>query len=209
MKRIYRPYHFLWLPVLALLFAMPLLTILSGCGDSTYVPKPRGYYRIDFPKKEYTQFVSKDCPYAFEYPVYAKVQRDTSFFGAPPTDPCWLNIDMPQFAGVIHISYKEIKGENTLEKLLDDAHKLSYKHTVKADFIDETPINTPNNVHGLMYDIGGNAASNIQFYVTDSVHHFIRGALYFNVEPNSDSLAPVIKFVKEDVVHMVNTLQWK
>ena len=186
------------------------LIMLSSCGGSdNYTPKPRGYYRIDFPEKAYTKFDGADCPYSFEYPVYAKVIRDTAFFGARPDDPCWLNISMPEFAGMIHISYKDIKGENTLAKLLEDAHKLSYKHTVKADYIDETDINTPNNVHGLMYEIGGNAASNIQFYLTDSSKHFIRGALYFSTPPNADSLAPVVAFVKQDLIHLVNTMEWK
>ena len=193
--------------ICAFLFATGVFT---GCGsDDEYTPKPRAYFRIDLPKKAYTAFSSTDCPYTFEYPVYAEVQRDTNFMGAATSDPCWLNIDMKGLSAIIHVSYKEISRENNLPKLIEDAHKLSYKHTVKADYIDETPIHTPNNVQGLVYEIGGNAASNIQFYLTDSTKHFIRGALYFNTPPNSDSLAPVVKFVKEDMVHMIDTWKWQ
>ncbi|MDX2003272.1 MAG: gliding motility lipoprotein GldD [Chitinophagales bacterium] len=190
------------------LYLVVLCAVLAGCGEDDYVPKPRGYYRIDFPKKAYTRFESQDCPYSFEYPIYAKVQRDTTFFGARPDDPCWLNIEIPELSAMIHLSYKEINKENNLEKLMEDAHKLSYKHTIKADYIDETTVNTPQ-LKGIIYEIGGNSASNIQFYMTDSTRNFVRGALYFNAPPNADSLAPVIKFVKQDMLHMINTLQWR
>src|SRR5580698_4024662 len=127
-----------------LLFSLVLILYSCGGGGND-APKPRGYFRLDFPKKAYTRFTSPDCPYSFEYPVYAKVVHDSSFFGAPPDDPCWLNVEIPELSGTIHISYKEIKGQNTLEKLIEDAHKLSYEHTVKADYIDETSVNNPEH----------------------------------------------------------------
>lgn len=107
------------------------------------------------------------------------------------------------------MSYKVVGQQNSLDKLINDAFKLTYKHTLKADGIAEEDINTPNNVHGLFYEVGGNAASAKQFYVTDSICHYLRGALYFYAPPNADSLAPMQKFLQEDMWHLVNTLKWK
>ena len=102
-----------------------------------------------------------------------------------------------------------ITQKNPLEKLIEDAHRLTFKHTVKAEYIDELPISTANGVYGLFYDVGGNAASSIQFFLTDSTRYYIRCALYFNTESNADSLAPVIDFVKKDAWYMINSLKWK
>lgn len=192
-----------------ILMLITTLIFTTGCDDPVYTPKPKGYFRIDLPEKEYTEFTAPECPYKFSIPTYATVQLDTAFFGERPDDPCWLDINMPELAGEIHLSYKEIGPDNTLEKLIEDAHKLAYKHTIKADYIDEALINKPGaHVSGILYQIGGNAASNIQFYVTDSTEHFLRGSLYFGVTPNEDSLAPVISFVRQDLLYMIETLEW-
>ncbi len=105
------------------------------------------------------------------------------------------------------ISYKPVN--NNLNKLVEDARTMVYKHTVKADAINESRFRTPYNVSGVYYEIGGNAASSVQFFVTDSTQHYLRGALYFNAQPNKDSLAPVVAFLKDDVVQLINTLHWK
>jgi gliding motility-associated lipoprotein GldD len=120
-----------------------------------------------------------------------------------------MNITFPEYNAAVYLSYKEINAKHNLSKLIEDAHTLTYRHSIKADYIDEGTIKSRNNVYGLYYDVGGNAASNIQFFVTDSVKNFIRGSLYFNNEPNADSLAPVINFVRKDIEHMISTLKWK
>ncbi|CAN5220667.1 gliding motility lipoprotein GldD [soil metagenome] len=185
-----------------------VLLLLSGCDDPIYTPKPKGYFRIELPGKAY-QTYSSECPYSFEYPVYAKVERHNTFFGEDFSDSCWLDIRIPTLTGDIHLSYKNINETNTLEKLVEDAHQMAYKHTVKADYIDESLIRTPTGVGGILYELGGNSASNIQFYVTDSTKHFLRGSLYFGATPNQDSLAPVIQFVRADMLHLIETLEWK
>ena len=99
---------------------------------------------------------------------------------------------------------------NTLDKLIKDSYKLTFKHTVKADYIDETIIRSENkNVSGILYDVGGNAASAVQFYVTDSTTHFLRGSLYFYAPPNADSIAPSVAYFRNDVIHLIETLKWK
>ena len=189
-------------------FLFMLLYSLSSChGD--YMPKPKAYPRVHYPERKYEMFDPPSCPFKFEKPVYAIVQKDTSFFGKRPVEPCWLNIILPDFNGTINLTYKEINKNMTLDKLLDDAHKLSFKHDKKANYIDETLIVNKHGVSGLFYNVGGDAATNIQFFLTDSVHHYIRGSLYFYNEPNSDSMAPVLAFVRQDIDRMLSTFEWK
>jgi len=184
------------------------LLLLSSCSDS-YTPRPRGYFRIDLPQKAYRKYDSPVCPFRFDYPVYATIERDTMFFNEPAENPCWLNIDFRELGGKIHLSYKEINERNSFPKLLEDSHKLTFKHTQKAQYIDENAIDNRKGATGVLYEIGGNAASNVQFFLTDSARHYIRGSLYFSSIPNEDSLAPVIKFVKEDMMRMIESFEWK
>ncbi|MGX5818334.1 gliding motility lipoprotein GldD [Chitinophaga lutea] len=190
-----------------IVFAAVLL--LAACAQQGSTPKPRGYFRIDLPEKKYQVFNEPGYPYTFEYPVYAQIVKDTLFFDEKAENPWWINIDIPQFNGKIYLSYKDIKGENSLDRLVNDAFKLTYKHTLKAESIEEEDINTENNVHGLFYEVAGNAASAKQFFVSDSTRHFLRGALYFYAPPNADSLAPLHSFLEADMWHLVKTLKWK
>jgi gliding motility-associated lipoprotein GldD len=182
---------------------LPLAVLLAFAGcHHTYTPKPEGYLRIDFPDKDYRLFDSA-CPYSFEYPVYASVVPDTDKFA----EPYWVNIDFPRFDGKIHISYKAVR--NNLDRYTEDSRTLAYKHTIKADAIRETTFEDDSSrVYGILYEIKGNAASSLQFFVTDSTDNFLRGSLYFNVEPNKDSLAPVVAFFKDDIVHLMETVRW-
>ncbi|NIG52219.1 gliding motility lipoprotein GldD [Chitinophaga sp. Cy-1792] len=191
-----------------LLLAASLLTF-SAC-EQGFTPKPRGYFEIKFPERKYKVFDQPGYPYTFEYPEYANIIKDTSFFGDRPENPYWINIDFPSLNGKIYLSYKIIgDGNNSFRKLVDDAYKMTYKHTYKADYIDENVIHTENQVNGTFYQVGGNAASAKQFFATDSVKHFLRGALYFDAAPNADSLAPVNKYLQQDMWHMVETLRWR
>jgi gliding motility-associated lipoprotein GldD len=168
-----------------------------------YTPKPRGYFRIDLPKKQYTQFDST-FPYKFEYPIYALIKEDRS----RNSEKFWINIEYPELNGKIHISYKHVN--NNIEQILEDTRKLAYKHTIKADAINEKMFLKPEKkVYGILYEIEGNAASSVQFFLTDSTDHYLRGALYFNTETNKDSLAPVLNFVKEDVIRLIESFEWK
>ena len=183
-----------------------LLFTLSAC-NSVYSPKPRGYFRIDFPPHSYQAFDRPDFPYSFEYPVYGNIIRDTAFFGDKPENPYWINVDFPRFHARIYISYKEVNGN--YDKLREDAYKMTYKHTYKASSIEDSLISTPLGVHGIFFNVGGNAATAKQFFVSDSTRHFLRGALYFDTTPNSDSLGIVNAFLQVDMYHLINTLKWK
>jgi gliding motility-associated lipoprotein GldD len=151
-----------------------------------------------------------ECPFKFEKPVYAQVARDTTYLGKRLTsDQCWLNVYFPALNGVVNLTYKDINDTMNLERLVEDAHKMAFKHTKKANYIDEIKIDNAHGVGGILYDLGGDAASNVQFFLTDSNRHFIRGALYFYSPPNADSMAPVLDFVKADVKQMLKTFEWK
>ena len=190
-------------------FLIMLSLLLSSChGD--YTPKPKAYPRVIYPEKKYKMYDPADCPFKFEKPVYATVTQDTVFRGQQIiTISCWLNVNFPSLNGKINLTYKEINDTMKLERLIEDAHKMSFRHTEKADYIDEIRIVNDHGVGGILYDVGGNAASNVQFFLTDTTHNFLRGALYFNSEPNTDSMAPVVAFVKEDMKRMLKTFEWK
>lgn len=185
-----------------------LLNVFFISCNSPYVPKPAGYFNIDFPEKAYQTFNQSGFPYSFEYPAYAKIVRDSSFFGDAPENPWWINIEFPQFNGRVYVSYKEI-GQNQLDKLLNDAFNLTNKQSVKASSINDSLINTANGIHGRFFKVNGDVATANQFFLTDSMHHFLRGALYFDTTPNQDSLRPVNKFLVEDLMHLINTFKWK
>jgi len=182
---------------------MVMAVMAAGGCRRNYTPKPRGYFRIDLPEHAYREYRS-DCPFSFEFPVYANVQPDRSRMARP----CWFNVVYPDFNGTIHLSYQTVK--KNLEELTEDARTLVYKHSIKADAIGEQLFTHPDKkVYGILYDIKGNTASSVQFFLTDSSRHFIRGALYFNASPNADSLAPVIRFCREDIIHLIETFSWQ
>lgn len=190
-----------------LLFYFLFFILLFSC-NSTYVPKPEGYFKIEFPQKAYQAYNEPGVPYSFEYPVYAKIIRDSSFFGDTPENPWWINIEFPQFNGRIYISYKII-GQYKLDKLINDAYNMTNKQSVKANYINDSLINTGNGIHGTFFRVGGDVATANQFFLTDSTKNFLRGALYFDTTPNQDSLKPVNDFLVEDMMHLINTFKWK
>ncbi len=183
--------------------SLVLILFISACNND-YYPKPRGYFRIDLPEKAYQVF-DTTFPYSFEYPVYSRIVYDT----LPGAEPYWINIAFDQFKGTLHLSYKKI--DHNLNAYLEDTRTMAMKHIPKASGIENRQfVDEKYHVYGLIYDISGSgAASPYQFYVTDSVRNFVRGALYFKTIPNNDSLAPVIRFLEKDINHMIETFRWK
>lgn len=177
---------------------------LVSCGDNEDigVPKPKGYYRITFPAHAYKEFKPTNCPYSFDISTTAVAIPDTNGL----SEPFWYYIVMPKLNGQIYLTYKKLNGD--FNKYAEDTRTLVYKHTSRASSINESVLKVNEKVGGIMYEIGGDAASPIQFFVTDSTNHFLRGALYFNSAPNADSLAPAIKYAKEDIMKMITTLKW-
>jgi gliding motility-associated lipoprotein GldD len=180
-----------------------LILICSSClEEQVSMPKPRGYYRIDLPEKSYQPYEGP-CPYRFEFPRYAVYEADT----LPQGESCRANISIQPFKAKLHLTYKAILGN--LTSLSDDSRTLAYRHSVRASGIKEYLIDLPEHkVYGIIYEIGGDAASSIQFHVSDSSKHFLRGSLYFFAAPNADSLAPVVNFLRTDIEHMLKSFRW-
>lgn len=188
---------------LALILLSVTALAIWSCGPDP-VPLPRGYFRIALPEREYRSF-DTTWPYAFEYPLYSELRPDND----PESEPYWADLIIPRFGASIHLSYKRMDGE--LAPFAEDARKMAMTHIARSTGIQEMIVQRPEaRVFGIIYDIQGTeAASPIQFYLTDSTTHFLRGALYFNHSPNNDSLAPVITFLQEDILHLVESLRWK
>ena len=189
------------------LFFLVAALVMLACNNERVI-KPKGYFKINFPKHEYQVFNQAGYPYSFEYPTYANIAKDTSFFGEATENPWWINVEFPSLNGKVYISYKEI-GKYKLDSLLRHSFKLADAHKAKAYSNEDSLIKTPHNISGLMFNVGGNVATNNQFFLTDSTKHFLRGAIYFEATPNEDSILPVNKFVMEDVRHLINTFKWK
>jgi gliding motility-associated lipoprotein GldD len=208
-------------------FLFVLFAVFISSCNSNYTPRPRGFFKINFPAHAYQVFDKPGFPYRFEYPVYARIVQDSSFFDEQPENPYWLNIEFPQFQGKIYVSYITIGGRsrfkirdakgnyidsvgtNTFDNLIKSSYALTYKHSYKASSIEDSLFTTPNKIEGIYFKIGGNAATANQFLVTDSVKHFLRGALYFDATPNADSLGIVNRFLQQDMKHLINSLTWK
>jgi putative hemolysin len=177
--------------------------LLCSCGGEEPLPKPKGYMRIDLPEKNYVRF-SGDCPYEFDYPTYSYVVNK----GMKEEEHCFKNIEFEELHGTLHLTYKALN--DNVSEFIEDCHELAYEHSVRATSIDRKEFtNDSTKVYGLLYDIKGNAASPLQFYVTDSTRHFIRGAFYFMAKPNYDSIQPVLQFVREDIARFMESVTWK
>ncbi len=188
-------------------FISILLLITTGCRDVA-VPKPRGYFRIDLPEKTYVslkdQAGMQNMPFTFEFPAYGKLNIESE-----RPEEGWFNIEFPEYKAVIYMTYKPVK--NDFASLMEQTYTMNVKnHMTKADAINEKAFNDEKDkVFAVLYDLKGNTATGVQFYATDSVKHYLRGSLYFNAEPDADSLAPVIEFFREDIIHIVETLTWE
>jgi gliding motility-associated lipoprotein GldD len=191
-------------PFLIIAVISTFASMLPSCGES-YSPRPKGYFRIELPEKEYVRFDSA-YPYRFDMPAYSQFRPDTR----EVAEPYWADLDFPAFRGTLHLSYKTIEERSDLLNYMEDARNFVHQHIPKATGIREEILGDPERmVYGIYYEIRGReAASPLQFFLTDSTTHFLRGALYFRVTPNNDSLAPVIRFIEQDIRQMIRSLEW-
>jgi gliding motility-associated lipoprotein GldD len=212
----------------AYLFYFLLFTFyfLHSACNSTYTSKKTGYYKIDFPERKYTVFQKEGFPYTFEYPIYAQVVKDSTYFDQDLQNPYWINLDFPQLGGRIFLSYKAVGGKSTykvkqpdgsykdslginvFDLMVNDAFKLTSKNESVASSIKDSLFHTQNGITGVFFRVGGNAATAKQFFMSDTTKNFFRGALYFDVTPNADSLRPVQDFLQKDLDHLISTFKW-
>jgi gliding motility-associated lipoprotein GldD len=190
-------------------FLIILFVLVFSCrkkADSgDFVPKPKGYNRIDLSETKYQQ-MTENHPFSFQYSTQAVLKPDTVRWA----EPHWMYVYYPNLKAMIQLTYKPLGGDkNKLMKLIDDAHKLAAKHGQKAYSIQDLVLKTPSGKSAMLMELEGEVPTYLQFYTTDSTKHYMRGALYFNTALKSDSLAPVIEYLKKDVIHLLNTLEWK
>jgi gliding motility-associated lipoprotein GldD len=196
-KNYKRPVHF------GVVFLCALV-MFSSC-EKTYTPRPVGYNRLILPEQSYRTFPDT-LPYRFEYSNHARLLDDTSRI----SERYWVEIYYPDLKANVHITYKKINGsEKLLREYLNDAYTLTAKHQIKAHAIDEAIVTTPSGKTAVIAELEGEVPSQFQFTMTDSSKNFLRGALYFNMKVQNDSLAPAIDFMKKEIMHIINTLEWK
>lgn len=189
------------------------LALLLSCEEERLpIPKPRTYPKVDYPTRNYVAFDKEYCAFSFEYPDYMTFERDSVLINQKAKHPCWFILQVPSLNGSVHFTYTDIGGTNTednLFKVIQDSYTLTEKHNIKATGRVETPFtDTERGLFGITYQVEGNVASPYHFVVTDSVQHAVWASLYFNSQPNADSLAPIAAFVQEDLEHIINTIQW-
>mgnify|MGYP001628096554 len=188
----------------ALAFCWLALLVMGACSED-YLPKPTGYNRIDLPERDFVS-LDKKLPYNFEYSIFAQIERDSFNLD----EETWTNIHYTGLDARVHLTYKEIRGdEELLKTYLNDAMSLTFKHQVKAYGIDEAVLMTPKGYSGFVSELSGEVPTQFQFFVTDSTQHFLRGALYFQTAVKNDSLAPIIEYIKIDMMHLMNTLSFE
>ncbi|RTY70564.1 gliding motility lipoprotein GldD [Flavobacterium sp. LS1P28] len=175
-----------------------LTSLLSFSCKDAVIPKPSAYLRLDYPQASYMNF-ENECPFAFEMNSEAVIQKEPN---------CGFTITYPKMKATIYLTYKPVT--KNINELLRDAQKLTYEHVIKADDILEQPyLNPDKKVYGMFYQVEGNAATNSQFYATDSTSHFLTGSVYFYAKPNYDSIMPAASYIKNDMQRLMETLKWK
>jgi gliding motility-associated lipoprotein GldD len=211
----------------SLLIVIVGVSFITASCNSVYTSKKKGYFHIELPPHAYTVFDQPGFPYSFEYPIYAVPVKDSTYFDSTPENDYWINIDFPQFNARIFLSYKIIGGQavykikqadgtyrdsigiNRFDAMVNDAFNLTNKNQVASTSIKDSVFTTKNNITGIYFKVGGNAATGRQFFISDTSRHFLRGALYFGATPNADSIRPVQNFLEEDIRHMINSFRWR
>ncbi len=204
-----------------------LIVGLVAC-NADYQAKPRAYKQIDLPKQHsYQLFNDAKFPYEFEYPVYSKVIKDSTYFSEEAANDYWINVDFGQYKCKVYLSYNAVNGTstykklgadgkyidsvatNSFEKLVSDAFKLTSKHEVKSSGKKDKVFKTADGSGGIYFNVDGQVASPIQFFISDTTKHFLRGALYYDASPNTDSTRPLTNFFEKDIEHLIKTFKWR
>ncbi len=181
-----------------------IMLIVSSCSRD-YLPKPLGYNRLILPEAAYLS-LPDSLPYSFEYSKHAKLLRDTSRIH----ERFWIELYYPDLKANVHVTYHDLNGsKKLLQEYTDDSYTLTAKHQIKAYAINEVITKTPSGKTAVIAELEGEVPSQFQFTITDSSQNFLRGALYFDTKVANDSLAPAIAYMKVDIMHLINTLQWK
>lgn len=160
---------------------------------------------MDIPRPQY-QALDNSHPFSFEFSKYATVKKDTFALA----EPHWMYIYYPRWDAFIQLTYKSVGGSRKkLDKMIRDSYLLASKHQMKANRIEDAILTTRDGRKATVIELEGELATPFQFFATDSTTHFLRGAVYLNTAMKNDSLAPVIQYLKQDAIHLIQTLRWK
>jgi gliding motility-associated lipoprotein GldD len=186
------------------IMSLVLLAVgLYSC-ESNWLPKPPGYNRIELPRHEY-QRLEQGYPYQLDFSVHSRVEADSFNLGEKE----WINLNYKEFGAKVHLTYKKIDQSTDFKTLSNDAFNLTAKHQIKAYGIEEAILLTPNGYSAVVAELTGEVPTQFQFFITDSTTNFLRGAVYFNSALKNDSLAPVIEFIKIDMAHLINSVNFE
>ena len=202
------------------LLFITVVLLLHSCSQD-YVPRPKGYNRIELPDHTYVS-LPDSFPYTFQVSTLAEINSDTTWkfirkiqLEIDPEkkvndEKFWIDLVYDTLDANVQVTYKSVYNNTKLmEEYINDAYRLTSQHQVKAYAIEESIIRTPQGYTASLTELSGEVPSQVQFMVTDSSEHFLRGALYFKTASKNDSLKPVIDYIKTDIVHLLNTLHWK
>lgn len=187
---------------------LPLVFQLLACSNEDYKPKPSAKLRLEYPKAEYIKS-NLNLPFTFDKNILAENVTLSALNAV--TESYGINLGYPALKGTVFLTYKAVKKDkNNLEDYLRDAQKLTLEHVRKADEMPKYPFeDNERKVYGMLSEVKGNVASPLQFYVTDSIHHFLTGSLYFKAKPNYDSILPAVNYLQKDIRRIMESIEWK
>lgn len=204
-----------------------VIFLMQACSGDDPVPRPYGYAKAVLPPRHWAIWREPGFPLRFEHNasavpgLLAPEEALNNQQNRPQQEGTrWMNLDYPTMGARIYLSYhplnkvyfgngQKVAVKDALAVLMAETQRMTFKHTLKASGIEETTVHNPaSKVYGMVYTVRGNAASQTQFYVTDSLRHYLRGSLYFGATPNSDSLQPYAEYLTVDIQHLLNTLRW-
>ena len=186
-----------------------LFVLVMSCKNRVdLLPKPRAYPKVTYPVKSYETFVAESCPFEFLKPTYASMVKDSSRRLQEDLHPCWFDLFFEDFNGSIHCSYIPITPSNTLEDLISESFRVVDQVNKRSNYVEETVI-AKEDVGGIYFSFEGPAASQAQFFLTDSSEHFFKGSLYFNAKVRPDSIAPIAAFIQEDIQKLIDSFNWQ
>ena len=184
-------------------FPLAFIVLLCLACESNWLPKPPGYNRIELPRHEY-QRLEQGYPYQLDFSTHSRVEADSFNLGEKE----WINLNYKEFGAKVHLTYKKIDQSTDFKTLSNDAFNLTAKHQIKAYGIEEAILLTPNGYVAVVAELSGEVPTQFQFFVTDSTSNFLRGAVYFNSALKNDSLAPIIEYIKLDMAHLINSVNF-
>lgn len=191
-----------------------LFLLLMACGSDggsgSVGPKPRMYPKVDLPDHQFILLdKTLDCGFSFKRSVNSEVVERSRFFDQELENNCWFDLNYPTLNATVHFTYHPIHENKDYASLTNESFRMAYEHSSIASSIQEFPVMKNGQEQGMVFKLKGPVASPYQFYLTDTIHHFLRGSLYFNSHPNPDSIAPLLRHLWVDMDTLIQSIHWE